>query len=191
MDSTLKNALPLSKIYTYLKSGKVFAIAIDGKCGAGKSTLAEDIKKYLKANSFEISIIHLDSFIRPKKFRSYYSSPKDYDFERVLNEVLIPLKNGKRALFDLYDWSSDSFKKQDIINPPTVLIIEGVNSCDKSLKDYMDFMIFVNLDKETRKQRVLKRGDFTQKEFEVWSEAEDEIYKQRDIENYYDFVYNT
>lgn len=189
MDFTLKNTLPLLEIHRYLGGGKVFTVVIDGKCGVGKSTLAKKIKEYLDTKQLETYILPLDGFIRPKKYRTFYSTPEDYDLNRVVNEVLIPLKNGDKAIFYLYDWDSDSFKTKTLIELPAVLIIEGVNSCDELLKDYLDFTIFLNLDKQTRNQRVLKRGDFTQKEFETWSETEDEIFKKRDIENYYDLIY--
>ncbi len=182
--------LPLLKIKKYLNEKKIFTIAIDGKCGAGKTTLAKHLKEYFDKYSLPCVIVHLDNFIYPKKFRSFYSTPKDYDINRFLKEVLIPLKNSKTAAFCLYSWTDDNFSKKQIINPPIILLVEGVNSADKSLNVFLDFKIFINLDKKIRQQRVLKRGNFSKKEFEFWSKTESEIFKNRDIENYYDFIYN-
>ena len=190
MDFTHNTSL-LSKVETSLDRKKFCLIGCDGFCGSGKTTFAKDLKNFFNSYNFQTAIIHLDNFIKEKKFRSNYASVYDYDLSRVKKELLIPLKNRQIASFKLYDWDSDSFKKSLSIKPYGIIIIEGVNSCGKEIKEFFDICIFIRCKKELRQKRVNLRGDFTKKEFEYWSSSEEEIFKTRDIEKYYDFIYNS
>ncbi len=83
----------------------------------------------------------------------------------------------------LYDWDNDSFLQEISLTNDKIIIIEGVNSADKSIKSYIDYSIFIKAKKEKRLQRVLKRGDFTLKEFKVWQKSEKEIFKDKILKN--------
>ena len=190
MDFTLDKTL-LSKVKTTLDSKEFCLIGCDGFCGAGKTTFAKNLQNFFNSNKLKSIAIHLDNFIKEKKYRSFYSSVYDYDILRVKQELLMPIQNGKIASFKLYDWDSDSLKENLSIKPYGIIIIEGVNSCDKEIKNFFDICIFIRCKKELREKRVISRGDFTKEEFEYWSKSEEEIFKDRDIEKYYDFIYNS
>jgi len=190
MDFTHNSSL-LSRIKTILDSKEFCLIGCDGLCGAGKTTFAKDLQNFFTFYNYKTTIIHLDNFIKEKKYRSTYCNVYDYDIDRIKKELLIPLKNTQTTSVKLYDWNSDSFKKSLFIKPNGIIIIEGVNSCGEEIKNFFDICIFIKAIKELRKKRVELRGDFTKKEFEHWSKSEEEIFKKRDIEKYYDFIYNS
>jgi len=190
MDFTHNTSL-LSRIKTIFDSKKFCLIGCDGLCGSGKTTFAKDLQNFLNLSNLKSIVIHLDNFIKEKKYRSNYSTIYDYDILRVKKELLKPLKNRQTTSIKLYDWNSDSFKKSLLIKPNGVIIIEGVNSCNEEIKNFFDICIFIKAIKELRKKRVELRGDFTEKEFEYWSKSEEEVFKKRDIEKYYDFIYNS
>ena len=190
MDFTHNTSL-LSKAKVCLDSKEFCLIGCDGFCGAGKTTFVKDLQKFFILHNLKVEIIHLDNFIKEKRYRSIYSTLYDYDLSRVEKELLKPLKNRQTTLCKLYDWVSDSFKESISLKPEGIIIVEGVNSCDEKIKKYFDICIFIKAKKELREKRVELRGDFTKVEFEHWTKSEEEIFKDRDIEKYYDFIYNS
>ena len=69
-------------------------IAIDGRCGAGKSTLAARLAELCGGNVFHMD----DFFLRPEQRRpERFAEPGgNVDRERFAAEVLAPLENGSR-----------------------------------------------------------------------------------------------
>ena len=187
----IHNTSLLSRVETSLGRKKFCLIGCDGFCGAGKTTFSKDLQKFFTQLGYKTTLIHLDNFIKEKKYRSTYANVLDYDLSRIKKELLIPLKNESTATFKLYDWDSDGFIKSLSVKPHGIIIIEGVNSCDEDIKNFFDICIFIDSEKELRKKRVESRGNFTKKEFEHWSKSEENIFKKRVIEKYYDFIYNS
>ena len=69
-----------------------YVIAIDGRCGSGKTTLATQLSERLGAN-----LIHMDDFfLRPEqRTPERLATPgENIDHERFLSEVLLPLRQG-------------------------------------------------------------------------------------------------
>ncbi len=190
MGSIVDNSL-LLKIQKVFESEGFCLIGCDGLCGAGKTTFAKDLRRYFTIQNIQCVVIHLDNFIKEKKYRSIYATLHDYDILRVKKELLLPLRDGQVTNFRLYDWDSDSFKDSISLKPKDIIIVEGVNSCDKEIKKFFDICIFINTKKELREKRVALRGDFTKEEFRHWSKSEKDLFNNRDIEKYYDFVYNS
>ncbi len=190
MDFT-HNTSFLSRVETSLDRKKFCLIGCDGFCGAGKTTFSKDLQNFFVQLDCKTTLIHLDNFIKEKKYRSTYCNVYDYDLLRVKKELLIPLKNCQPATVKLYDWDSDSFKNRLFLKPDGIIMLEGVNSCDEEIKKFFDICIFIKAKKELREKRVELRGDFTKVEFKHWSKSEEEIFKNRDIEKYYDFIYNS
>jgi uridine kinase len=135
----------LSKINDLKKEGQTFLIAIDGFGGSGKSTLAQKLTQEIPGST----IIPLDDF--------YSSELGQADIQRLLREVLKPLKEGREAQYLRFDWNSKSLK--DLINVTScnVVIIEGVYSLHPDLRSYYDLSIWVNLSQDQAAQRGIDR----------------------------------
>lgn len=84
-------------------------IAIDGRCAAGKTTLAS-----LLQNEIGCTVFHMDDFfLRPEqRTPERLSTPGgNVDDERFLSEVLLPLKSGAEWIaFRAFDCSSMRLK---------------------------------------------------------------------------------
>ena len=92
----------------YKQKGYV-TIAIDGRCGSGKTTLANKLKAY-----FDCHIFHMDDFYLQEYQRTYvrYNEPGgNVDRERFKKEVLDPLKNQQDVLYRPIDCSSMSISE--------------------------------------------------------------------------------
>lgn len=86
-------------------SNKIYIIGIDGLGGSGKSTLANSLKLQLQNLNYPSYILHIYYFIHPKFIRYnnskeewyyYYNIQWRYDY--LLNEILVPVKNGDKIL---------------------------------------------------------------------------------------------
>lgn len=91
-----------------------FLIAIDGRCAAGKTTLAEKIQ-----SSMECNVIHMDDFYLPFSERTEEKMARpggNMDFERLLFEVLLPLRSEANAMYRPYDCHHDTFLPSKELN---------------------------------------------------------------------------
>ncbi len=140
------------------KSGVTTFVGIDGCGGAGKTTLAFG----LQILDPSIQIAHMDQFDLPFNQRMELSPQKkpigaDSDWKRLASEVLIPLREGRAADFEVYSWDLDKMHGRKIIKPFGIVIVEGVYAIRDELKDFYDLTIWLDVPKEVRLERGLKR----------------------------------
>ena len=143
----------ITEIYNI--KGSVY-VAIDGNCGAGKTTLAE----YL-AGLFKCNLFHMDDFyLTPeKRTAERLNEPGgNVDRERFLSEVLVPLSRNEDIFYKAYDCGTQSFKEPVRVTPKRVVITEGSYSCHPELYGYYDLHIFLSASPEVQMKRIIKRN---------------------------------
>lgn len=132
-----------------------FIAAIDGRCGAGKSTLAAGLEER------GWTVFHMDDFF----LQPYQRTPErlsapggNADRERFQEEILRPLRQGAREI------SYRPFNCQNMSLAPTVTVVpgkfcavEGSYCCHPELWESYDLHIFLTVDKETQMQRIISR----------------------------------
>ncbi|MHB8384256.1 MAG: uridine kinase family protein [Candidatus Binataceae bacterium] len=150
-------------------------VAIDGCGGAGKSTLARGVSNSL-AN---VSIVRADDFFHPlsqhlpgtpppaKAYELYFS------WERMRDEALAPLRQGKSARYQRHDWTTDALGEWVTIEPNPIVIVEGVYSSRPELRDLLDAIIFIDAPREVRRHRMLARDHHDGDWMTPWMAAED------------------
>ena len=131
-------------------------IAIDGRCGSGKTTLGEAL-----AGKLHASLIHMDDFYLRMEQRTearFQEPGGNVDYERFLTDVLEPLKTGE-------DFSYRPFSCQiwDLADPVFVqaspaTVIEGSYSCHPSLYKNYSLRIFLDVEKDEQIRRIIKRN---------------------------------
>lgn len=82
----------------------------------------------------------------------------DLHWERIRDEVIAPLRGGKLARFQLYDWVEDCLNEWVEIDADGVTIIDGVFALRHELADYYDLRIWLSCPREIRARRLLNRG---------------------------------
>lgn len=137
----------VEKVKKLKKPNETFLIAIDGFGGSGKSILARDLKKYLDKIA-KTTIVEIDDFHDPDLKRK--------DRKRLLRQVIIPLKEGKKAKYQRYDWGTKQLAEWNEIEPNGVVIIEGLPSMHPDLGKY-DFTIWLNMPQEEAAKRGINR----------------------------------
>lgn len=158
------------------KEQSLLIIGIDGCGGAGKSTLANKIK----SNFSTVTIVHMDDFYLPSaKIVNEHPTNKsigaDFDWKRLLQEVLDPISNGIEGCYKHYDWETDSLAESHTVSANGIVIIEGVYATRQELAGIYDLKIWVNCPRETRIKRGIARdGEAARDMWENnWMIAED------------------
>ncbi|MBN3526416.1 AAA family ATPase [Paenibacillus apiarius] len=156
---------------------KSMLIGIDGCGGAGKSTLASKLKNEFDSINI-VSIVHMDDFYLPSKQRKEEIKDqnligRDFDWRRLLEQVLKPIYNGVEAYYQRYDWNQDKLIEWDKV-PSGLVIIEGVYCLRSELYDYFDYTIWIETDYGTRLARGIERDGENMRDTweEIWMPAE-------------------
>ena len=171
-DNTLARACAL---ITKARRAGVIAVAIDGAGGAGKSTLAAGIGKKLGP----VSVIRVDDFYRPlhgdqrAAHDAEYGYRHYFDWQAIRDQALIPLRAGRRARYQPYDWTSGDRRGWVEVEPKAIVILEGVYSSRPELRDLIELAIFVDTPRATRLARMQARAQNDTSWIERWMAAED------------------
>lgn len=131
-------------------------IAIDGRCAAGKTSLAASLAEFGGCN-----ILHMDHFfLRPEQrtVQRLREAGGNVDYERFLEEVLIPLRNAKQFEYRPFDCRRQEMAEAIRIEPKPVNIIEGSYSCHPALRGYYDLTVFLSVSPEEQLRRIRVRN---------------------------------
>lgn len=186
----MSSAAIIEKANLLMETRQLVLIAIDGCGGAGKSTLAQFLAAHFSAST----IVHMDDFYKlpAQRATAAQSTNKpgcDYDIERLVEQVILPLRQNKQAEYFRNDWQSDDLIYDGLIQPKGVIIIEGCYSLLAQLRKYYDISAFVCCDRKTRLARGLARDGAGALAFwENWMAAEDRYLAEQSPEAAADFV---
>ena len=166
-------------------------IAIDGHCGSGKTTLGTFLQSV-----YDASLVHVDDFYLQKSQRTKerYSQPGgNFDRERLEEEVLLPLSEGKPVVYHWFDCSSLTLTQEKITLPTkNMTIIEGSYSMYPSLRHYYDCSIFVDIEPDEQIARIKKRNpDLIDDFIEKWIPLENTYFDAFDVKNACDITITT
>ncbi len=131
-------------------------IAIDGRSASGKTTLSEKLEKMLPCE-----VIHMDDFFLPMEKRAenwMKIAGGNMDFERLLEEVLIPLRHGQMCEVRPFDCKRQKEKEGYVLGREKIIVIEGAYACHPSLWDYAELHVFMDVDEETQEKRIYARN---------------------------------
>ncbi|HEX8767187.1 MAG TPA: AAA family ATPase [Jatrophihabitans sp.] len=149
-------------------------VCIEGLGGAGKTTLARAVA----ARSDEVTLVHGDDFYGPEErdWRSW--TPRQgyeryFDHQRVERQLLQPLRAGRPATFQRYDWDTNTLDGWVTVESRGTVLVEGVYLLRPELRSYWDFAIYVDTPRELRQARLHDRGENDAGWIERWAAAED------------------
>lgn len=131
-------------------------IAIDGRCAAGKTTLAA-----LLSEKTGCVVVHADCFfLRPEqRTEERLNTPGgNIDYERLKSEVMLPISRGEPFSYRRFDCKVMNFAENIFVENDKPIIIEGSYSCHPVLWDFYDLRIFLTTDYETQLKRIERRN---------------------------------
>ena len=176
----------LKLINTY-NSDSPFLLAIDGRCASGKTTIANELAGILHCN-----LIHMDDFYLPLNQRTpeRMALPGgNIDFERLINEVISPIKSGTSALYRPYDCHKDYYYSPKHLDIRKNSILEGSYSCHPFLGEFLDLKVFYDISPATQIERISKRNPDTLEMFlSTWIPREEVYFDTYNIRNLCDLI---
>jgi uridine kinase len=134
-----------------------FIVAIDGRGGAGKSSLARSIVALLGAAAH----LEYDWFHLPQ---AELVTHERYDYKRLERDVLVPFKAGQRD-FEIfrYNWGylagkPDGFAPEPVtLSGVDVIVLEGCRVLHPALIPSFDLAIWLDTDADEALRRGMRR----------------------------------
>ena len=133
-----------------------FVIAVDGRCGSGKTTLTAVLCDRLNADA-----VHMDYFyLTPEqRTKARFSEPGgNVNYERFSEEVLPRLGKPGSFSYRRYDFPTRSFPEVCSVRSGQRVIVEGAYSLHPVFGDYADLRVFSDIGRGEQEKRILLRN---------------------------------
>jgi len=131
------------------RAGAIRVVAVDGRSGAGKTSLAEALRDELRAPVVSLEDLYggWDGL--------------EHGIDLLVAAVLEPLAAGQAARVPRYDWVAGQWAEPMVIEPPDVLIVEGVGAGARRAATFESVLVWLEVAAPVRKKRALDRDGAT------------------------------
>lgn len=130
-------------------------VAMDGPCAGGKTESARRL-----AALFGGTVFHADDFFLPPAMRTpeRLAEPGgNMDRERLLREVLTPIRDGREAVYRPFDCETMEFGALRRETPGALTVVEGSYTLHPELRGLYDLKVFLSVAKTTQLERLRQR----------------------------------
>ena len=152
-----------------------FLLAIDGRCAAGKTTLAAQL-----AEEWDCNVIHMDDFYLPfvRRTSERLALPGGHvDLDRLREEVLLPLRTGRSFRYRPYDCHADRWLPPRFLDGTKSTVVEGSYSCHPELSGLYDARVFLDIAPEAQLERLKNRdADAVNTFLSTWIPREEQYF---------------
>lgn len=152
---------------------KKIMIGITGESASGKSTMCKTIANVIEGFDMPVTILTTDNYFNDisnliEKYGSFdalrdngydLDAPENFQLD-VLKEDLEAISHGENIHTPVYllNGTGISIPKSRLIESNKVIVVEGMASMYKDIKDVFDIKVYVESDLDVRKERFLKRA---------------------------------
>lgn len=155
-------------------------IAIDGRSGAGKTTLAVELAARLRAHH-KVSLFHLEDI-----YPGWNGLAAGV--ERYVSTVLTPLSRGEAASWTSWDWENHYDGGPRVTLPAEIVIVEGVGAAAEQARPLLSAVIWAESPDDVRRTRALDRdGDTYEPYWDQWAAQEEDWLAGDDVPHHADF----
>ena len=165
-------------------------VAIDGNSGAGKTYLGALLKSVYDCNVFPAD--HF--FLSPEqKTKARLAAPGgNVDYERLKSDVIRGIRSGRPFSYRPYDCKKQAMAQPVGVSPKRLNIVEGCYSMHPALSGSYDLKVFLQIDPEIQKSRILQRDGAAMLERYIreWIPLENRFFTALDIRQRCDIVFN-
>ncbi|WP_223841032.1 MULTISPECIES: uridine kinase family protein [unclassified Candidatus Sulfotelmatobacter] len=149
-----------------------FIIGIDGRSGAGKTSLTAQLAAVLERRH-DVTVFHLEDI-----YPGWNGLAQGMD--TFVREVLQPLRRGEDAHWTAWDWLTNEPGTPRLTRAAEIVLVEGVGACNELARPLLDTSVWIELPAASRKLRAMARdGRSYEKFWDTWS-AQEESYLAAD-----------
>ncbi|MFJ5699318.1 chorismate-binding protein [Arthrobacter sp. NPDC093139] len=154
-------------------------IAIDGRSGAGKTTLAIELAARLRTHH-KVALFHLEDI-----YPGWNGLAAG--IERYVSTVLSPLRRGEPATWVSWDWEKHYDGDVRVTLPAEIVIVEGVGAAAAAARPLLDAVIWADAPEDERRARALERDGQTYEPYwNQWAAQEAELLAWDDVRGHAD-----
>ncbi|MDV3221681.1 hypothetical protein [Intrasporangium sp.] len=166
------------------RCGSTAVVAIDGRSGAGKTTLAHGVAADLTSYG-TVEVVHMD--------RLYPGWDGLAESSRILaTHVLDPISRASTAAYACWDWDAGGWGETVTVQPTDFLVVEGAGSSVGPARTHAAVCVFVDADETLRRQRGLARdGEAYRPHWHRWARQEEAVFRADDTKARADLVIDT
>ncbi|MFC1667752.1 hypothetical protein ACFL1T_00010 [Chlamydiota bacterium] len=156
-------------LYYIVRNGEMKKLIVDGKSGAGKTTVIETLEQYLVINGYQVVVIESTCFIKGEeyaqlrntmerlggklphtlKLEDYLDYERFNEFRRKVDAIQKGQLHSQIIGFDnLYDTQTytNTAKKRYYITPETIILFDGNIFVNEIVNSWFDISLFIELD---------------------------------------------
>ena len=144
------------------RAGSTRVVAVDGRSGSGKTSLGALLSGRLRAPVVSLEDLYggWDGL--------------EHGIDLLVSAVLEPLAAGRAARVPRYDWIAGQWAPPVVLEPPDVLIVEGVGAGARRAAAFESVLVWLEVPAPARKQRALARDGATFAPYwDRWAAQED------------------
>ena len=138
-----------------IQGGHPAVLAIDGRCGSGKSSLAQ-----LLHELFGCNVLHMDDFYLPfaERASNWTDQPAgNMNLSRFRNEVLTPAAAGQPIPYRAYSCRQGQYRDTALLSPTPLTVVEGSYSHHPALADAYQCKVFLTCPDAVQARRLQAR----------------------------------
>ena len=174
-----------------LQPTKPLVLALDGRCGSGKTTLAAALAGQFPAST----VLHTDDFYLPPADRvpGWEQIPcANMDLARLRDEALRPAYEGQPVQYRAYSCRKGAYLPARELAAQPLVILEGSYSHHPLLAGYETLRVFVTCTKAEQTRRLQAREGARCADFAArWIPLEEAYFAQYNVEVKADFAIDT
>ena len=145
----------LLRVAELVRQGAPAVVAVDGRCGSGKTSLSALIQKLFPCN-----VIHMDDFYLPPKKRkaNWQEIPGgNMDLARLQKQVLTPAAVGDPVYYRAFDCRSGHPGDAFFLPACPLTVVEGSYSQHPQISSQYALRIFLTCSSEEQRRRLRER----------------------------------
>lgn len=156
-------------------------VALEGKSGSGKSSLAKSL-----GDLYDLNIFHMDDFFLAKNLRTEERLEEiggNVDYVRFKEEVIDKILEGSIFHYRVFDCKAMDFTDRVEVRSRRINLVEGCYSLHPSLIDNYDLKVFLDIDEDIQKNRILKRNgpQMLERFLDEWIPKENKYFDEMQI----------
>ncbi|EWT02912.1 para-aminobenzoate synthase [Intrasporangium oryzae NRRL B-24470] len=164
--------------------GDTVVVAIDGRSGAGKTTLAAGVAQALAALG-TVEVVHMDHLY--PGWEGLSAAPG-----LLATTVLEPIAHGDPAAYPVWSWVRGDWAGTRTVRPSRYLVVEGCGSSVGPAGPYAAVRVWMEADRPLRFRRGIDRdGETYEPMWELWAAQEEALFEDDRTKARADLVLDT